>query len=52
MFSVAAMSYREMALVSLGFCCGQMGDGMRARTYYEQALRSRAKPNCAFRASA
>ncbi|WP_254513697.1 tetratricopeptide repeat protein [Anatilimnocola floriformis] len=30
--------YREMALVSLGFCYGQIGDGKRARAYYEQAL--------------
>ncbi len=38
MLSAAGMCYREMALVSLGFCYGQIGDGVRARYYYEQAL--------------
>lgn len=39
MLSAAGMCYREMALVSLGFCHGQLGDGAKARDYYEQALR-------------
>jgi Flp pilus assembly protein TadD len=34
----AGMPYREMALVSLGFCYGQIGNGVKARSYYEQAL--------------
>lgn len=38
MFSTAAMHYREMALVSLGFCHSQLGDGVQSRRYYEQAL--------------
>lgn len=39
MLSASGMCYREMALVSLGFCYGQVGDGVKARSYYEQALR-------------
>ena len=31
MLSAAAMSYREMALVSLAFCYGQLGDGPRGQ---------------------
>lgn len=38
MLSAAGMCYREMALVSLGFCYGQIGDGVRSRSYYEQAI--------------
>ncbi|MCI0335430.1 MAG: tetratricopeptide repeat protein [Planctomycetes bacterium] len=39
MLSASAMSYREMALVSLAFCYAQIGDGKKAREYYEQCLR-------------
>jgi hypothetical protein len=39
MLSVSGMTYREMALVSLGFCYGQLRDGEHSRQYYEQALR-------------
>jgi hypothetical protein len=39
MLSTAGMSYREMALVSLGFCYGQVGDGVKSRSFYEQAMR-------------
>lgn len=39
MLSAAGMCYREMALVSLGFCFGQIGDGVRSRSYYERAIR-------------
>jgi tetratricopeptide (TPR) repeat protein len=38
MLSAAGMWYREMALVSLGFCYAQMGDGLNARRNYEQCL--------------
>ena len=38
MLSAAGMRYREMALVSLGFCYAQIGDGLRARQSYEQSL--------------
>lgn len=37
-FSAAEMSYREMGLVSLGFCHAQLGNGERSRYYYEQCL--------------
>ena len=39
MLSAAGMCYREMALVSLGFCFGQIGDGKNARLNYEQCIR-------------
>ena len=39
MLSAAAMCYREMALVSLGFCYAQTGEGASARQSYEQCLR-------------
>lgn len=38
MLSAAGMWYREMALVSLGFCYAQIGDGRNARQSYEQCL--------------
>ena len=38
MRSASEMCDREMALVSLGFCYGQVGVGVRARYYYEQAV--------------
>jgi tetratricopeptide (TPR) repeat protein len=37
--SASSMSYREMALCNAAFCYGQIGDGARATTLYEQALR-------------
>jgi len=39
MLSASGMTYREMALVSLGFCYAQIGDGVRSREHYEQCLR-------------
>ena len=38
-FSAAEMSFREMGLVSLGFCHAQLGDGESSREYYQQCLR-------------
>ena len=38
MLSAAGMSYREMALVSLGFCYAQIGAGDKARQSYGQCL--------------
>ena len=38
-FSVSEMTYREMAMVSLGFCHAQIGDGAAARGWYEQCLK-------------
>jgi tetratricopeptide (TPR) repeat protein len=38
MLSAAGMWYREMAMVSLGFCYAQIGDGPNARQHYEQCL--------------
>jgi tetratricopeptide (TPR) repeat protein len=34
----SAISYREMALASIGFCYGQLGDGERSRAYYQKCL--------------
>lgn len=39
MLSIAGMGYREMALVSLGFCYGQVGNGTKSRAMYEQCLK-------------
>jgi tetratricopeptide (TPR) repeat protein len=39
MLSISGMGYREMALVSIGFCYGQIGDGKNARLHYEQCLK-------------
>lgn len=38
MLSAAGMRYREMALLSLGFCYAQVGDGPSSRQSYEQCL--------------
>ena len=38
-FSVSEMTYREMAMVSLGFCHAQIGDGVTARGWYAQCLK-------------
>lgn len=38
MLSAAGVSYREMAMVGLGFCYAQIGDGVNARRSYEQCL--------------
>ena len=32
------ISFREMALNNIAFCYGQLGDGERARQYYERTL--------------
>ena len=39
LLSAAGMGYQEMALVSLGFCYAQIGDGANARQQYEQCLK-------------
>ena len=39
MLSASGMSYREMGMVSLGFCYAQLGDGLNARKNYEDCLR-------------
>jgi hypothetical protein len=33
------ISFREMALLNMAFCYGQVGDGNKARELYEQTLR-------------
>jgi tetratricopeptide (TPR) repeat protein len=38
LLSASGMCYREMALVSLGFCYGQIGDGQNSRVNYEKCL--------------
>jgi tetratricopeptide (TPR) repeat protein len=39
MLSAAGFTYREMALVSMALCYAQIGDGKKARDYYEKCLR-------------
>jgi tetratricopeptide (TPR) repeat protein len=38
LMSASATSYREMALVNIAFCYSQIGDGKRAREFYEACL--------------
>lgn len=38
LLSSSRVSYREMALVNIAFCHGQIGAGREAREYYERAL--------------
>ena len=38
LMSPSATCYREMALVNIAFCYSQIGDGNRAREYYEACL--------------
>lgn len=39
MFSSSRMSYREVALLNIGFCYSQIGDGKNAKKYYEETLK-------------
>jgi tetratricopeptide (TPR) repeat protein len=38
MLSASGPSYREMALVNIAFCHGQIGNGIKTREYYQKAL--------------
>lgn len=38
MLSASAMCYREMALTNIAFCYAQLGDGKRAREWYDACL--------------
>lgn len=38
LLSSSKISYTEMALVNIAFCYTQMGDGNKAKEYYEKAL--------------
>jgi tetratricopeptide (TPR) repeat protein len=38
MMSPSAMSYREMALINIAFAQSQIGNGEKAKEYYQQAL--------------
>ncbi len=38
MLSLSLMSYREMDLLGVAFCYGQIGDGLRSRETYSQCL--------------
>jgi tetratricopeptide (TPR) repeat protein len=37
--SASAMSFREIALVNIAVCYGQLGDKVNMKKYYEQALK-------------
>lgn len=39
LLSSSAMTYKEMALNNIAFCYGQLGDGQKAKAYYERTLR-------------
>ena len=36
MMSPSAMSYREMALINIAFAYSQIGNGIKAKEYYQQ----------------
>jgi tetratricopeptide (TPR) repeat protein len=36
LFSSSRVSYREMALLNVAYCYGQIGDGARSKEYYER----------------
>ena len=38
LLSSSKMAYREMALVNIAFCYSQLGQGTKAREYYERTL--------------
>lgn len=38
LLSAAKSSYKEMGLCNIGWCCGQLGDGQKAKEYYEKAI--------------
>ena len=38
MLSSSRMSYREMALLNMAFCYGQLGEGRKSKEFYEQTL--------------
>lgn len=38
MMSCSAASYGEMALINIAFCYGQLGQGAKAKEYYQRAL--------------
>jgi tetratricopeptide (TPR) repeat protein len=38
MMSPSAMSFREMALINIAFAYSQIGDGKKAKEYYQRAL--------------
>lgn len=50
LMSCSAISYREMALVNMGFCYGQIGEAQKAKECYQAALD--AFPGSAMAASA
>ena len=38
LFSASKMSYREMGLNNIAFCYSQIGNGIKAKEYYEKTL--------------
>ena len=50
LMSCSAISYREMALVNMGFCYGQIGEAQKAKECYQAAVD--AFPSSAMAASA
>lgn len=38
LLSSSRMSYKEMALTNIAFCYGQIGNGKKAKEYYERTL--------------
>jgi tetratricopeptide (TPR) repeat protein len=39
MSSISPYTYRELALLNIGFCYSQIGEGAKAKQFYEQTLR-------------
>ncbi len=38
LFSASKISYKEMALVNIAFCYGQIGEGKLSKSYYQKAI--------------
>lgn len=38
LLSSSRISYKEMALINIAFCYGQLGNGQKAKEYYERTL--------------
>ncbi|QCE42252.1 tetratricopeptide repeat protein [Psychroserpens sp. NJDZ02] len=38
LLSASKMSYQEMALINIGFCYAQIGNGEKSKAYYEKTL--------------
>ncbi len=50
LLSASKMTYKEMALCNIAFCYSQIGNGTKAKEYYEQTLKEFPKNGLAIAA--